>query len=219
MNNLQQNTDTAETRVSPTKAADPVYFNDGELDRDFADLVSRFDARRIEGKRAMISMFDVLETRMRKEQGEVLTDDVREVVGDMKRFFEQRLDSSKKTATAAENKRKTVSENQSAARLSVAVWLSEQVNSENAAVRSLTGDLLTELEPENVAIQNTPEFIEMILTERAKEAKETGEPTEQGERIAGTLSKLACNKNFSSDEISEDLTTVVDQILNPNGGE
>jgi hypothetical protein len=76
-------------------ADDPVYFNDGELDRDFVGLVRNFDARSAKGKRTMISMFDVLEARMLKENDEVLIDEVREVVGNMKRFFEQRLKSSK----------------------------------------------------------------------------------------------------------------------------
>lgn len=73
---------------------DPVYFADGEIDGEFVALVNKFDGLSVIGKRRMIEMFDSVEEKLIKTSGEGFTDTVRETVGDMKRFFQQRLKSS-----------------------------------------------------------------------------------------------------------------------------
>src|SRR5687768_14017469 len=90
-------------------------------------------------------------------------------------------------ATAPATEQETVSEPKTS---TVASWLSEQLSSPNKAVRKLAGDLLTELETGD--IQNSPEYIEMVL--------------ENQPAPGGKVSDAQPNGDF---------VVVADQILNP----
>lgn len=70
-----------------------VTLSDLELCESFASLTKRFDARSLAGKEKFIKGFDYILITAKTPQGEELTELCRQIVIEMKSFYQKRLEA------------------------------------------------------------------------------------------------------------------------------